>query len=442
VFANRADAGRQLAERLDHLRGQDVVVLGLPRGGAPVAFQVAAALQAPLDVIVVRKLGLPYQPELAMGAIGEDGVRVLDREIMQMGGVRADELRDVERREQALLRRRVERFRRGRPRVDLTGRVAVIVDDGLATGSTARAACLVARHLGAARVVLAVPVAPAEAVARFPGADEVVCVSAPRGFAAVGLHYRDFSPTTDEEVIVLLDAAARRLAQDRPLVSADADEDVRIPAGQVVLDGHLHLPEPASALVLFAHGSGSSRFSPRNRFVAAVLYGAGIGTLLMDLLTAEEERSRQHVFDIPLLADRLVAATRWARERQDTAACRIGYFGASTGAGAALYAAAELGDDVAAVVSRGGRPDLAGERLGEVRSPTLLIVGSADPHVLELNRRARASMRCTSELTVVAGATHLFEEPGTLAEAALSARDWFERYLLMPHDRPATQVTR
>jgi putative phosphoribosyl transferase len=443
VFADRADAGRQLAKRLEHLQGQDVVVLGLPRGGVPVAFPVAVALQAPLDVIVVRKLGLPYQPELAMGAIGEDGVRVLDRDLVQLAGVRADELRDVERREQSLLRSRVEQFRRGRPRVDLNGRVAVIVDDGLATGSTARAACLVARRLGAARVVLAVPVAPAEAAAHFQEADEVVSVSAPRRFVAVGLHYEDFSPTTDEEVIVLLDAAARRLAQDRPLVSADADEDVGIPAGPVMLNGHLHLPEPASALVLFAHGSGSGRFSPRNRFVASVLYEAGIGTVLMDLLTPAEERHREWVFDIPLLAGRLVAATRWAQERPDTAGCRIGYFGASTGAGAALYAAAELGDEVSAVVSRGGRPDLAGERLGEVRSPTLLIVGSADRQVLELNRRARASMRCPSELTVVAGATHLFEEPGTLAEAALSARDWFERYLLLRHDhQPATQVTR
>ena len=208
MFSDRADAGRQLAERLGHLRGQDLVVLGLPRGGVPVAYQVAAALGAPLDVIVVRKLGLPYQPELAMGAIGEEGVRVLDRGILQSAGVTADELRDVESREERQLRSRVAQLRRGRPRIDLEGRVAVIVDDGLATGSTARAACLVARHLGAARVVLAVPVAPIDTVSRIGEADDVICVSTPERFAAVGLHYRDFSPTTDEEVIVLLDAAA------------------------------------------------------------------------------------------------------------------------------------------------------------------------------------------------------------------------------------------
>jgi putative phosphoribosyl transferase len=438
MFTDRADAGRQLAERLGHLRGQDVVVLGLPRGGVPVAYQVAAALGAPLDVIVVRKLGLPFQPELAMGAIGEDGVRVLDRGILQSAGITADELRDVESREQWHLRTRVAQLRRGRSRIGLEGRVAVIVDDGLATGSTARAACLVARRLGAARVVLAVPVAPADTLSALREADDVVCVSMPERFVAVGLHYRDFAPTTDEEVIVLLDAAARRLVQAGLLAAADADEDVTIPAGNVDLGGHLHVPTPGSALVIFAHGSGSSRFSPRNEFVASVLNEAGIGTLLMDLLTPGEERDRQRVFDIPLLGGRLVAATRWAQEREDTSGCRIGYFGASTGAGAALYAAAKLGDDVSAVVSRGGRPDLAGEQLGDVRSPTLLLVGSADPQVLELNRQARASMRCTSELRVVAGATHLFEEPGTLAEAALLARAWFVRYLLSPRPHPST----
>jgi putative phosphoribosyl transferase len=443
VFLDRRDAGRQLSERLGGLAGQDVVVLGLPRGGVPVAYEVALALDAPLDVIVVRKLGVPFQPELAMGAIGEDGVRVLDPRIIRAGGIGADELREVETREQSSLLARVTQLRRGRPRIDLTARVAVIVDDGLATGSTARAACTVARRLGAARVVLAVPVAPSDAVGRIPEADEVICVSTPEHFVAVGSHYRDFSPTTDEEVIVLLDAASRRLAQTRVPAPLDADEDVRIPAGDVVLEGHLHVPVPATALVLFAHGSGSSRFSPRNGFVASVLYEAGIGTLLLDLLTPVEERDRNRVFDIPLLASRLVAATRWARQRPDTAECRIGYFGASTGAGAALYAAAELGDDVAAVVSRGGRPDLAGDRLGRVRAPTLLLVGGADHVVLGLNRRARASLRCTSELQVVAGATHLFEEPGTLAEAALSARDWFERYLLVPRSQQSsTQVAR
>ena len=164
--------------------------------------------------------------------------------------------------------------------------------------------------------------------------------------------------------------------------------------------------------------------------MASVLYDAGIGTLLLDLLTPSEERDRGHVFDIDLLAARLVAATRWLRERPDAASARLGFFGASTGAAAALVAAAEPEMDVAAVVSRGGRPDLAGPRLEHVRAPTLLIVGGADTVVLELNRGAQARLRCVNRLSVVEGATHLFEEPGALAEAALLARDWFREHLV------------
>ena len=210
VFEDRVDAGRHLVGKLDLLRGEDVVVLGLPRGGVPVAAVVAEALRAPLDVIVVRKLGVPFQPELAMGAIGEGGMRVVDRSMVARARVTDEELEAVERRERAVLDARVERLRRGRPRVDLRGRVAVVVDDGIATGSTARVACLVARQLGAQRVVLAVPVAPADTLAHLPEAETVVCVSAPRYFRAVGAHYEDFSPTTDDEVVALLEQADRR----------------------------------------------------------------------------------------------------------------------------------------------------------------------------------------------------------------------------------------
>ena len=214
VFADRTDAGRRLGERLQSMQGQSmqgqaVVVLGLPRGGVPVAFEVAQALDAPLDVIVVRKLGVPFQPELAMGAIGEDATRVLDRRLLLHAGITEDALGAVEERERALLERRVATLRRGRPRVALDGRVAVIVDDGVATGATARVACQVARHLGAERVVLAVPVAPAGALEDITEADDTVCLATPRPFVAVGRHYRDFAPVTDEEVVRLLDRAAR-----------------------------------------------------------------------------------------------------------------------------------------------------------------------------------------------------------------------------------------
>ncbi len=438
MFQDRRDAGRQLAAKLAFLRNQDVVVLGLPRGGVPVASIVAESLGAPLDVIVVRKLGVPFQPELAMGAIGEGGVKVVDRSLLARARISEQDLEAVERRERSVLDARVERLRRGRPRVDLHGRVAVVVDDGIATGATARVACLVARQLGAARVVLAVPVAPARTLLELPEADGLVCVSAPEYFRAVGAHYEDFTPTSDDEVVALLEAADHRARLDparngRGDLEGGTDEDVSIPAGRATIEGHLRLPagEPGAAgVVVFAHGSGSSRHSPRNRYVAEVLHQAGLGTLLLDLLTPDEERDRARVFDIPLLASRLEAATEWLARRPDTGSCPVGYFGASTGAGAALWAAAEPGARVAAVVSRGGRPDLAGPRLAAVRAPTLLIVGGADRDVLVLNRGARDDLSgCDRELAVVPGATHLFEEPGTLAEAAALARDWFVAHL-------------
>ena len=213
---------------------------------------------------------------------------------------------------------------------------------------------------------------------------------------------------------------------DRPARS----EEVQPVAGAVRLAGSLAIVEGSRGMVVFAHGSGSSRHSPRNRHVAGVLNDAGLGTLLFDLLTPEEERDRANVFDIGLLAGRLAGVTRWLRAQPATARAAIGYFGASTGAAAALWAAAEPGAGIAAVVSRGGRPDLARPRLAAVTAPTLLIAGGRDKVVLDLNRRAQTELRCRNHLAVVPGASHLFEEPGTLDTAAGLARDWFIRHLM------------
>lgn len=207
------------------------------------------------------------------------------------------------------------------------------------------------------------------------------------------------------------------------------DEQVSVSAGPVSLAGHLTIPERPVGVVVFAHGSGSSRHSPRNRYVAEVLNAAGLATLLFDLLTPDEERNRANVFDIELLAGRLVNVTEWLASRPDTAALPVGYFGASTGAGAALVAAADPRVRVGAVVSRGGRPDLAGTALTKVLAPTLLIVGGNDDVVLGLNRQAQAMMRVGCQLAIVPGATHLFEEPGTLEQVAVLARDWFIDHL-------------
>jgi pimeloyl-ACP methyl ester carboxylesterase len=204
-------------------------------------------------------------------------------------------------------------------------------------------------------------------------------------------------------------------------------EHVTIESTGFALPGDLTVPAQASGLVIFAHGSDSSRHSPRNQYVAHVLNEAHLATLLFDLLSAEEAADRRNVFDIPLLAERLASARQWAADRY--AELPVGYFGASTGGAAALWSAGSGSDDVSAVVSRGGRVDLAGERLAVVTAPTLLIVGELDTDVLQFNRQARRQMRCVNELEVVAGATHLFSEPGTLERVAVLARDWFDGQL-------------
>lgn len=420
MFADRVEAGRRLARELEHLTDERPVVVGLPRGGVPVAAEVADALGAPLDVILVRKVGVPFQPELAMGAVGEDGVTVVNDEVVAMAGIATADFDRVATRERAELDRRVERFRAGRPAAPLAGRTVIVVDDGIATGSTARAACQVARAHGATKVVLAAPVAPADWTRRLAGvADAYVCVDAPHLFGAVGAFYRDFRQITDDEVVDLM---RRHVHGDGAAEQVD-DPEVEIDVDGILLPGDLALPSEPLGLVLFAHGSGSSRHSPRNRAVAGVLQRAGIGTVLFDLLTEREEVHRTNVFDIDLLAGRVTAAIDWVRTRPELADLPIGLFGASTGAAAALCAAVERPVD--AVVSRGGRPDLAGACLAQVEAPTLLVVGDRDVAVLDLNRRAAAQIRCDVQLVTVPGATHLFEEPGTLATAADHARDWF-----------------
>jgi dienelactone hydrolase len=287
--------------------------------------------------------------------------------------------------------------------------------------------------------VLAVPVAPADSLHELAGvADAVVAVETPSPFFAIGEWYERFTQTTDDEVRALLAAAATGgvtdddppddPSDDPPDDPEGFDAEVVIATNGLRLAGHLSIPAGAHGLVLFAHGSGSSRHSPRNQFVARHLQRAGLGTLLFDLLSPDEAIDRANVFDVELLAVRLLAATRWARKQPQCAGLRLGYFGASTGAAAALWAAAE-DPAIGAVVSRGGRPDLASPRLGEVRAPALLIVGGDDTVVLGLNQEAATRLRCEHQIAVVRGATHLFEEPGTLEAAAELAQAWFVRHL-------------
>jgi putative phosphoribosyl transferase len=417
-FRDRAEAGRLLGERLSAYAGRaDVVVLGLPRGGVPVAREVARALGAPLDVFLVRKLGHPGQPELAMGAIASGGTRVLNEQLVRELRLGEDLIERAAEQETAELERRELAYRGDRPPPELGDRTVVLVDDGLATGATMRAAAAAVRSRRPRRLVVAVPTAPPHALEELSGeADDVVALIAPDPFHAVGLWYEDFGELSDDQV--------------RQLLRVPPEEQVD--AGGAA--GSLVVPDGAHGLVVFAHGSGSSRFSPRNRHVAGVLHDAGLATLLVDLLTRAEERvdlrTRELRFDVGLLAGRLLGAAAWTADDPRTRGLPLGLFGASTGAAAALVAAAREPALVRAVVSRGGRPDLAGPALAAVRAPTLLVVGERDELVLDLNRQAQqAIVQAKVELEIVRGATHLFEERGALERVADLARAWFDRHL-------------
>ncbi len=421
-FTDRTEAGERLAEALAPLADEHPLVLGLPRGGLPVAGEVARELGAPLDVVVVRKIGAPGHREFAIGAIGEGDVEVLADDVMARLGISRDQLRGVLDEERRELERRVERYRGGREGADVTGRTVIVVDDGIATGRTARAACQVLRARGAHRIVLAVPVAAPQSVVELEDVyDQVVALQTPHSFMAVGSWYADFGQTTDAEVEQIL-------AEHRPASSSTTERDTRIELAEVSLPADLAVPTGADGLVVFAHGSGSSRRSPRNRQVASTLHDAGLATLLFDLLTEQEATDRDNVFDIALLAQRVTGVIDWAQDDEALAGLPVGLFGASTGAAAALEAAAARPETVGAVVSRGGRADMS-EHIADVRAPVLLVVGGDDTTVIEMNRRAAERLSAPHELTIVPGAGHLFEGPGQLEDVAHRAAAWFRDHL-------------
>jgi putative phosphoribosyl transferase len=424
LFADRAEAGRRLAAHLAQIGLVDPIVYALPRGGVPLAVEIARVLKAPLELVLVRKIGAPGSPEVALAAVvdGEDAQTVVNEAVGRLSGADAAYLEKARAVELAEIERRRAFYFGDHVRIGPAGRTAIVVDDGLATGATAKAALRALKRQGAARLILATPVAPIEVLAEMrQEVDQVVCLHPAEHFRGVGAFYGDFHQLTDEETVGLLRQA---WAQTPPPTHI---REVSIPP--LALAADLRVPPAARGIVVFAHGSGSSRLSPRNRAVAEDFNRRGFATLLLDLLTEREAADRANVFDIELLAERLLQAVAWVDLQPDLASLPLGLFGASTGAGAALKAAARLGARATAVVSRGGRPDLAGEAaLAKVTAPTLLIVGAADHGVIELNQAALAELGCEKALKLVPKATHLFEEPGTLDIAIGLAGDWFGRH--------------
>jgi len=430
-FQDRRSAGAQLALVLESYRTAQPLVIALPRGGVPVAVEVAKHLGAPLDVLIVRKLGAPDNPEYAIGALAEQCEPFIRKDAVRQVGATPEQLQRSIARQQEEIDRRVLLYRQGRPPIDVRGRTVLLVDDGVATGATMTVAVHALRKRGAGRIVVAVPVAATSTAERLrQEADAVVSLLEREDFYAIGQWYQDFRQVDDEEVVRLLTAAQRR-REAAPVSAA-----VTIAEGPISLPGDLSEPEACRAWVVFAHGSGSSHKSPRNTHVARGLNRAGLGTLLFDLLMPSEGEDRRNVFDVGLLTQRLLLATRWLRKRDSSRP--IGYFGASTGAAAALCAAAEPDSAVYAVVSRGGRPDMAGPLLERVRCPVLLIVGGYDEGVLELNEEASRRIP-HARLVVVPKATHLFEEPGALDAVIDHACRWFVEQIETPRATQPSQ---
>ena len=430
-FADRHAAGKAVAAALtEYAFRRDVMVLGMPRGGVIVAKTVAEALDAPLDVIIARKLGVPGIAEVALGAIAEGSEEVVPDRIAGFIGVPRAVVDTIAERERAELRRRVALFRGVRDMPDLRDQTVIIVDDGFATGATLRASAQAVRRQKPRRIVAAVPVGSGAHCADVRASvDELIVLTTPDPFTTVSAAYDTFSQVTDSEVLEQLHLTIT----PTPAVEAREDEQpVTVPLGaadHTRLVADLGAPDgpQVQGLVIFAHGGGSSRNSYRNRYLAGRLRMAGWATLRVDLLLEDEQDEDDEGdvrFDVERIGGRLRAVVEWAAHEQVAGSRRIVLLGASTGAAAAILTAVSHPDLVSAVISRGGRVDLAGQALERVRCPVSMVVGTNDIETLRLNRRAVSVLGKTARLKLIPGAGHTFEEPGTLGAVGEDVVRW------------------
>ncbi|MEV8516103.1 phosphoribosyltransferase family protein [Dactylosporangium sp. NPDC051484] len=432
-FADRAEAGRSLGEllgeRLRHLRVPDAIVVGIPGGGMPVAIEVAAALGAPLDVLVVQRLGVPFQLDVTTGAVAPNGVLAVNTHVLRPAGIEADDLADAEEHAREALGERMRRIRGRRAALPLRGRPVIIVDDGMTTGATAYAAGRAARDHGATYVLVAAPVASDRAVERVGAvADEVVRLETLADGTAVGGYYADFPPVPDDRTAVLLAGGGRPGGDPAPGTANTRSGNAR--PGTARAPGRLDVPPDAAGLVIAAYTSESAVHSPRHRRVAKHLRDAGLATLSLNLLTPQEELDWNRAGDAGLLAERLIARLEPLERIDSIQGLPLGLFATGTAAAAVLKVSAAAGPDaIAAIVCHDGRPDLAGPDLAQVRAPTLLIVAGRDRHLFELNRSAQQRLTCTSRLLTVPGAGHLLQEAGALPAMTDQVRAWFVTHL-------------
>jgi putative phosphoribosyl transferase len=459
AFRDRADAGAVLARSLiDHRGRSDVTVLGLARGGVPVAREVANLLRVPFEVIVARKVGVPGIEEVALGAIAEGSKRVVADTVAWYLGVPSRIVDRLAARERVELERRVVLYGSGLASLDLRGRTVILVDDGVATGATIRAAVRSVREKRPARVIVAVPVASRDSAEDVRlEVDELVTIVTPARFGTVASAYEDYSPVTDEDVLSLMGRATRRVSPYMRDVSdrigtaltradgrsRDTERTIGIQTPDTAIVGDLGVPsfvpsvrrgqraESVRGLVILAHGGGSSRSSYRNRYIAGRLRLSGYATLRLDLLTADEQRldaaGGSFRFDVRRLAERLTSACGWADREGVAGAHHTVLVGSSTAAAAALEAAARLPGRVFAVAARGGRVDLVADVLPRVRTPVLLMVGGADRESVRRNSDAVDRLPRGAVLLKVPRASRTLEEPGALGYVAEHLVSWLDR---------------
>lgn len=420
-FQDRTEAGKALADRLASYKKEHPLILAIPRGGVPVAYEVAKELNADLDLLMVKKISIPEYKEVAIGAVSEDGRPWFNTSLVKQLGLSKSSLSTLAKKKAQEVQVQIRELRGDRLAVPVEGRTVIVIDDGIATGATLKAALGILKLRTPKKIIVATPVAPEETLKELSKmADEVICLLAPSPFYAVGDWYLNFTQISDQEVIRLLQSPHGRTEDS-------LTQEITFKDGSAELKADLQLVKDMRGVVVFAHGSGSSRHSPRNRFVAQELNKAGFGTLLADLLTEEESLDRKNVFDIELLILRVLRATDTVMHYLPSFEIPIAYFGASTGAAAALGAAAKSPREIFAVISRGGRPDLAMNYLSHVKAPALLIVGAEDTQVIPLNQTAVKRLK-NSKLVLVPRATHLFEEPGTLEEVVEYSVDWLQQF--------------